>query len=65
MAINKLKCDEIFMVIRGAIYGNLCSKENSAMIGFYIKHEWPRISQNTMKYSWKFSKVSVVDCNVR
>ena len=54
----------MFMRIRGAIYGNLCSKENSAMIGFYIKHEWPRISQNTMKYSWKFSKVSAVDCNV-
>lgn len=48
-----------------AIYGNLCSKENSTMIGFYIKHEWPWINQNTMKYSWKFSKVSAVDCNMQ
>ena len=27
MSINKPKYDEIFMGIRGAIYGNLCSKK--------------------------------------
>ena len=45
MAMNKPKYDEIFMRIREAIYGNLCSKKIRI-------HDNSSLTRNEVRWPW-------------